>query len=61
MIVFFFINQAILLIGQCTRLETWKGMPLKGWRKSDPLGYEYGWQVDTGFYGEPGTGTLTRL
>ena len=29
MIVFLFINQAILL-GQCTRLETWKGMPLKG-------------------------------
>ena len=22
--------------------------------------WEYGWQVDTGFYGEPGTGTLTR-
>ena len=30
MIVFLFINQAILLLGQCTRLETWKGMPLKG-------------------------------
>ena len=40
MIVFLFINQAILLLGQCTRLETWKGMLLKGWRKSDPLGYD---------------------
>ena len=40
MIVFLFINQAILLLGQCTRLGTWKGMPLKGWRKSDPLGYD---------------------
>ena len=25
MIVFLFINQAILLLGQCTRLGTWKG------------------------------------
>ena len=40
MIVFLFINQAILLLGQCTRLETLKGMPLKGCRKSDPLGYD---------------------
>ena len=45
MIVFLFINQSIFLLGQCTRLETWKGMPLKGWQ-------EYGWQVDNGFYGE---------
>ena len=30
MIVFVFLNQAILLLGQCTRLGTWKGMPLKG-------------------------------
>ena len=30
MIVFLFISQAILLLGQCTRLGTWKGMPLKG-------------------------------
>ena len=54
MIVFLFVNQAILLLGQCTRLGTWKGMPLKG------VWWEYGWQVDTGFYGEPVTGTLTR-
>ena len=54
MIVSLFINQAILFLGQCTRLGTWKGMPLKG------VWWEYGWQVDTGFYGEPGTGTLTR-
>ena len=40
MIVFLFINQSILPLGQCTRLGTWKGMPLKGWRKSDPLGYD---------------------
>ena len=30
MIVFLFINRAILLLGQCTGLEIWKGMPLKG-------------------------------
>ena len=30
MIVLLSINQAILLLGQCTRSETWKGMPLKG-------------------------------
>ena len=53
MIVFLFINQAILLLGQCTRLGAWKGMPLKG------VWWEYGWQVDSVFYGEPGTGTLT--
>ena len=61
MIVFLFINQAILLLGQCTRLGTWKGMPLKGWRKSDPLGYDES-TVDRLIpgYGGPDTGTLTR-
>ena len=62
MIVLVFINQAMLLLGQSTRLETWKGMPLKGWQKSAPLGYDES-TVDTsipGFLGEPGTGTLTR-
>ena len=54
MIVFLFISQAILLFGQCTRLGTWKGMPLKGRRKSDPLGYDES-TVDRLI---PGTGTL---
>ena len=42
-------NSAILLCGQCTRLETWKGMPLKGWRKSDPLGYDESEWNESGF------------
>ena len=60
MIVFLFINQAILLFGQCTRLETWKGIPLKGWQKSDALGYDES-TVDRSILGFMGNQVLEPL
>ena len=62
MIVFFLINQAILLLGQFTRLETLKGMPLKGWRrrKSDPLSYDLN-TVDRSIAGFMGNQVLEPL
>ena len=53
-------NQAILLLGQCTGLETWKGMPLKGRQKSDPLGYDES-MVDRSIPGFMGNQVLEPL